>query len=85
MGPIRLTVSQGASASRLTELEKSLRGWPEIKLLMVGGSVKDIQMLVSAPEPAELANKLKGLPVVEKLVHKGGDIQLKLRDGPHSS
>jgi hypothetical protein len=67
------------NAEQINSLENSLRQWPDIKLLMVSGSSKDIQMVVSASTPVSLSDKLKTLPMVENTLPAKDHIQIKLK------
>ncbi|MCL0070143.1 hypothetical protein M1N85_05540, partial [Dehalococcoidia bacterium] len=65
---------------QMRELEEYLRQVQHLRLVLVGGSVKEgTKILVFAQKPIPLINVLREMPPVEQVVKKDKEIRVTLR------
>ena len=79
-GMVALSILPPIYPGQLDSLKRALLKVEDLRVVMVGGAVDEgSRVLVSAEEPLPLLNILRIIPVVEEVVVKGGEIQLRLK------
>jgi hypothetical protein len=77
---VTLNITPPVDFAQLDVLKQALFGVEDLRVVMVGGAVGEgSRVLVSAEEPLPLINVLRGIPVVEEVAGKGGEIQVRLK------
>jgi len=79
-GMVTLNITPPVDFAQLDVLKQALFGVEDLRVVMVGGAAGEgSRVLVSAEEPLPLINVLRGIPVVEEVAGKGGEIQVRLK------
>jgi ATPase subunit of ABC transporter with duplicated ATPase domains len=81
-GMVTLSIVSPIYLGQLDSLKKALLEVEGLRVVMVSGAVGEgSRVLISAEEPLPLINILKRISVVEEVVRRGGEIQLRLKAG----
>ena len=79
-GIVKLVIMSLVDSDHMKELEENLRQIQNLRLVLIGGSVKKgIQIVISVEKPTPLIGILKEMPLVEEVVDKGEEIQVTLK------
>lgn len=79
-GMAKLAIAPPVDYDQMRELEEYLRQVEHLRLVLVGGSVKEgNKILVFTQKPIPLINVLGEIPLVEQVVKSGKDIRVTLR------
>ncbi|MCL0090835.1 hypothetical protein M1O13_02430 [Dehalococcoidia bacterium] len=79
-GLAKLAIESPVDYDQMRELEEYLRQVQHLRLVLVGGSVKEgTKILVFAQKPIPLINVLREMPPVEQVVKKDKEIRVTLR------
>jgi len=79
-GMAKLAIASPVDYDQMRKLEEYLRQVQHLRLVLVGGSVKEgTKIVVFAEKPIPLINVLREMPPVEQVVKKGKEIRVTLR------
>jgi len=79
-GIVKLVIMSLVDSDHMKELEENLRQIQNLRLVLIGGSVKEgVQIVISVEKPTPLIGILKEMPLVEEVVDKGEEIQVTLK------
>jgi sRNA-binding protein len=79
-GMVKLVITPPVDFNHIKELEEGLRQFEDLRLVLIGGSIKEgAHIIVSTEKPAALINILKQIPRVQETVSRGNKIQVTLK------
>lgn len=78
-GTVRLTIVPPVDSGQVRKLEEHLSQVPELRLVLIGGSVAEgTEIVVSAESPIPLLDILRDMPPVAQVTKKGKTAQITL-------
>jgi len=79
-GVVTLSIMPPVDLGQVKRLEESLQQAPDLRLVLVGGSVANgTEMVISAENPIPLIDILAKMPPVAQVTKKGKNIQVTLK------